>query len=142
MTIPHCLGGLLGTSDRAARYFGDVIALSRPDGRYFRVFLTASKWAQGTNFLRHWTSFSAFWRIFPLSSALPCPRVASRLMHCLHYRPAITTPPPPGLYISYRYLEENGRSFVGCVSLCNFTIAFGISRVMFGGLYTIEPMLE
>lgn len=30
MTIPHCLGGLLGTSDRAARYFGDDGCRPRP----------------------------------------------------------------------------------------------------------------
>lgn len=30
MTIPHRLGGLLGPSDRAARYFGDVL-MSPPD---------------------------------------------------------------------------------------------------------------
>ena len=32
MAIPHRLGGLLGPSDRAARYFGDVIFLAMMDG--------------------------------------------------------------------------------------------------------------
>lgn len=79
-------------------------------GRYFRVSLTASKkWNASTNFLRHWTPFSAF-----CVSFLSQPRSQVGSLFALppsHYHP--TTPPPPEL-ISAAHLseEENGRSFV------------------------------